>query len=87
MLVNKIKEFDTIYFMDKKKINCLHCKHYYNTWDPKSPRGCRLFSFKGPHFPSQSVLRETGQECEGFSANAKFKASSAKLDLNSDDLW
>ena len=73
--------------MEKQKINCLHCKHYYNTWDPKFPRGCRLFSFKGPHYPSQAVMRETGRECEGFSENAKTRAKNSELDLNSDDLW
>lgn len=73
----------------KEKVNCLKCKHYYNTWDPKFPRGCRIFHFKGKNFPSVSVKEETKEECQGFSPNGKAvkEAISKKLDLNNDDLW
>ena len=72
-----------------EKVNCLKCKYYHNTWDPKAPRGCSLFRFKGPQFPSLAVKRETGQECEGFVPNGREakKQAKDKLDLNRDDLW
>ncbi|OGV49545.1 MAG: hypothetical protein A2X49_08225 [Lentisphaerae bacterium GWF2_52_8] len=55
--------------MEQKKqprINCLRCEHYIVTWDPKFPRACRVFSFKGKEFPSETVWKVTGKACPAF---------------------
>ncbi|RFU67969.1 uracil-DNA glycosylase [Bacillus sp. V59.32b] len=46
-----------------EKINCMTCKHYYVTWDPHFPKGCKAFQFKTSAIPSQEVLRSSGQRC------------------------
>jgi len=51
----------------KNRVDCLKCKHYYVTWDPKFPKGCRFFGFKGMLYPSLTVLKSSGETCKGFS--------------------
>ncbi|MCI3920958.1 uracil-DNA glycosylase [Paenibacillus sp. TRM 82003] len=48
------------------RINCLKCKHYYVTWDPQFPRGCRAFNFKTSAMPSATVLSSSGSPCMKF---------------------
>ncbi|PLS18393.1 uracil-DNA glycosylase [Bacillus sp. M6-12] len=54
--------------MDQKRINCMKCRHYYVTWDPKFPKGCRAFQFKTARLPSLEVLRSSGRPCLKFDA-------------------
>nr|WP_102710884.1 uracil-DNA glycosylase [Paenibacillus castaneae] len=49
-----------------QRINCLKCKHYYVTWDPKSPKGCKAFGFKTQQMPSSVVLSSSGNPCMHF---------------------
>ncbi|EQC49456.1 hypothetical protein M899_1661 [Bacteriovorax sp. BSW11_IV] len=65
---------------------CMKCKHYQVTFDPKAPRGCKIYGFRGPHMPSAVVKRETGQECQAYEPRI-VKQGPKELDLNSDDLW
>ncbi|HKK89897.1 MAG TPA: uracil-DNA glycosylase [Desulfobacteraceae bacterium] len=51
----------------KKRINCYNCRHYYITWDPDHPCGCRVMGFKAKQLPSSVVLRSTGKPCMLFS--------------------
>jgi len=48
------------------KINCLKCKHLKITWDPKFPRACKVFGFKGKELPSVTVKKVTGKPCPSF---------------------
>ncbi|MEA1968337.1 MAG: uracil-DNA glycosylase [Thermodesulfobacteriota bacterium] len=50
----------------KKRINCHKCCHYYVTWDPDYPCGCRAMGFKGKQLPSSVVLKSTGEACMMF---------------------
>lgn len=52
---------------------CLRCKHYFATFDPQRPRGCKLYNMKTKAFPSQVVKQESGQECLGFEEKKKPK--------------
>ena len=70
--------------MGNKEILCLRCKHYYSSWDPKAPRGCKLYGFISVHIPKDVVKRETGSECQGYSIKITKKK---ELDLNDDSLW
>lgn len=67
-------------------INCLKCKHYYSTYDQKSPRGCRFYRFHSPSFPSLVVKRQSGSDCMGYELRQKPKEK-GKLDLNDPKLW
>jgi len=47
-------------------IDCRKCKHYYITWDPSNPMGCRKFNFKSRIMPSEVVFQSSGEPCRGF---------------------
>ncbi|RJP23040.1 MAG: uracil-DNA glycosylase [Candidatus Omnitrophota bacterium] len=47
----------------KKKILCIHCKHYHVTWDPKFPHGCKALGFKTARPPSFTVKESSGMDC------------------------
>ncbi len=46
--------------------NCMKCKYYYVTWEPKRPRGCKFFGFKSYYMPSRVVFKSSGEDCEAF---------------------
>lgn len=46
-----------------QQINCIKCKHYFVTWDPNAPKGCRAFGFKTSALPSVIVKRSSGEMC------------------------
>lgn len=46
--------------------DCLHCTHYYVTWDVAQPRGCRAYEFKSAELPSEVVLASSGEPCQLF---------------------
>lgn len=50
----------------ENRINCFKCTHFYITWDPNNPRGCKYFGFKTKIVPSLAVLRSSGKKCRAF---------------------
>jgi hypothetical protein len=52
-------------------INCRKCIHYYVTWDPSNPMGCRLFGFKSKRMPSEVVKASSGEPCKGYTQKAR----------------
>nr|WP_124068833.1 uracil-DNA glycosylase [Filibacter tadaridae] len=44
-------------------VNCFECRHFYVTWDPQNPRGCRAHGFKTRELPSAVVKRSSGMDC------------------------
>ncbi len=66
---------------------CRNCQHFYITYDPKTPNGCKAYQIQSQAIPSQVVKRaNNGQECLGFKAKAS-QAAQKKLDLNDDRYW
>ncbi|OQY35654.1 MAG: uracil-DNA glycosylase [Spirochaetaceae bacterium 4572_59] len=60
--------------MDKNKVpNCLRCEHFFVTWDPAFPRGCRIFGIKSRSLPSMEVRKATGRQCPSFKESARLK--------------
>ncbi|MBA2872829.1 hypothetical protein HNQ85_003142 [Anoxybacillus calidus] len=57
--------------MERHRINCYQCKHFYVTWDPKFPRGCRAFAFKSTMMPSVTVFQSSGKACMKFEPKQK----------------
>ena len=51
---------------NRERIDCMKCRHFFVTWDPSMPRGCRAFGFKTRGLPSSSVLASSGQPCMMF---------------------
>ncbi len=52
--------------MSSDKIDCFRCQHFFITWDPNFPRGCRVLGFKGREMPSSVVRGSSGAECLYF---------------------
>ncbi|WP_309118423.1 uracil-DNA glycosylase [Paenibacillus sp.] len=48
---------------ESSRINCMKCRHYYVTWEPQYPRGCRAYGFKTRQMPSVTVLSSSGRPC------------------------
>jgi len=46
---------------------CRQCRHYYVTWDPWFPHGCRAMGFKSRRSPNAEVREAMqGQDCVLF---------------------
>ncbi|MBU4176265.1 MAG: uracil-DNA glycosylase [Desulfurivibrionaceae bacterium] len=48
--------------------NCLACLHFYVTYEPAHPYGCRALNFKSLQYPSMVVFASSGIHCQVFSA-------------------
>ncbi len=68
------------------KPSCSECRHFYITWDAKTPNGCRLFGIKCKDSPSKIIASAGQGECKGFEPKKKAEAKSG-LDLTRKDLW
>ena len=40
--------------------------HYFVTWKPKHPHGCKAYGFKSHQIPSLTVFQSSGIECSMF---------------------
>ena len=47
-------------------IDCFSCSHFYITYDPPFPYGCRAVGFKSRRMPSQEMLASSGIDCQYF---------------------
>jgi len=50
-----------------KRVVCQRCKHYYVTWEPQRPHGCKMYGFKSKTVPSVVVKNSSGEQCQLFS--------------------
>ncbi|TVQ17641.1 MAG: hypothetical protein EA382_18570 [Spirochaetaceae bacterium] len=66
--------------MGNRAPNCLKCEHFHVTWDPKFPRGCRVFGVKSPRMPSLVVFESTGRHCPAFSQAPRIKSVTGESD-------
>ncbi|MFA6464598.1 MAG: uracil-DNA glycosylase [Desulfurivibrionaceae bacterium] len=48
--------------------NCLACRHFYITYEPAHPYGCRALEFKSLQYPAIVVFASSGIHCQLFSA-------------------
>lgn len=55
------------------RIDCRKCQHFYVTWDPNAPDGCRKFAFKTRLLPSDVVYQSSGEACKGFLPKGSVK--------------
>ncbi|MCK9162618.1 MAG: uracil-DNA glycosylase [Arcobacter butzleri] len=57
--------------MNKQRIICQKCIHYFVTWEPSRPHGCRAYGFKSKQIPSMVVKQTSGQECAFYELKSK----------------
>ncbi len=53
------------------KVNCLACRHFFITYRPDHPYGCRALGFKSKELPSRVVLASSGLNCQAFTSKNK----------------
>jgi len=46
--------------------DCRRCRHYFVTYDPTLPHGCRTFRIKSRAWPTRVVFESSGEPCRGF---------------------
>jgi len=46
----------------------LACLHFYITYEPAHPYGCRALNFKSLQYPAVVVFASSGIHCQAFSA-------------------
>jgi hypothetical protein len=69
------------------KPNCLQCKHFFITFNPKTPKGCRKFGIQCKNLPSEIVFMAGHGECQGFEQKKRPDEKNKGLDLNRKELW
>lgn len=69
------------------KPNCFKCKHYFVSWDPKMPRGCRLYDIKSSFWPSQIVKEASGAECPDWEEKKGPPKEADPFDFNNPRFW
>ena len=67
---------------------CHKCQHYYITWDPQQPHGCKGMGFKSRRVPIWAVRRYShGMDCQLYRPKKKTRApASAITDKSSRDI-
>lgn len=76
--------------MEYARIPCMKCIHYQVTFDPNSPRGCKLYQFRSTTMPYVLVKQSTGHDCTSFQEKKSKKEeedSQAKKDFNDPKYW
>ena len=53
--------------------SCRDCKHYFVTWHPETPRGCRAYGFETAQIPSAVVRKETGKPCQAWELKSSLR--------------
>lgn len=51
-----------------KQVNCLACRHFYITYEPAYPYGCKALGFKSLQYPAVLVFTSSGIHCQAFTA-------------------
>lgn len=69
------------------KPNCQQCRHFYITWDQKTPNGCRRFGIQCKDSPANIIAQAGLGDCQGFEQKKKPEEKKPGLDLNRRDLW
>lgn len=57
--------------MNNDRIVCQKCKHYFVTWEPNKPHGCRAYGFKSKYIPSMIVKQSSGFNCTLYELKSK----------------
>lgn len=57
----------------KQQPNCYLCRHFFITYEPAHPYGCRAMGFKSNRQPCEAVFANSGMPCQLFEAKPKKK--------------
>lgn len=54
----------------QRQINCLACRYFYITYEPRNPYGCKALAFKSKDMPCRVVYVSSGMQCQSFAQKA-----------------
>lgn len=54
--------------------DCLKCRYYFITHEPRQPYGCRAMGFKSKKRPSVVVFESSGMACQRYTPKESVKA-------------
>lgn len=57
--------------------NCMACLHFYVTYEPAFPYGCRALGFKSAQYPAITVFASSGMHCQLFAQKSAAKPPEA----------
>ncbi len=65
---------------DSRRIapTCRDCIHFFVTYDPSFPYGCRSVGIKSRRYPYLEVQAATGEPCQGWETKRSLKRSLEK---------
>ncbi len=63
---------------EQLRLSCRGCVHFFITYDPHRPWGCRNFGFKGKNLPAATVYESTGMQCAYFEQNPSFRRAQSQ---------
>jgi hypothetical protein len=58
-----------------ERVKCAKCAHYFITYDPRFPYGCRAMNFKSRVLPQNEVTSLTGMDCQMYQPRPAIVAS------------
>ena len=69
---------DNVQGEDRRKkremeINCFSCQHFYVTYDPLFPYGCRAVGFKSRLMPAKEMYASSRMDCQFFAGKGKTR--------------
>lgn len=57
--------------LPQERPKCANCAHYYITYDPHFPYGCRAMNIKSKLPPHREVEAAAGMACQTFTLRQK----------------
>jgi len=61
--------------LDRLEPDCRTCAHYFVTYEPTHPHGCRAFDFKSQLWPARVVTQSSGEACHAHEARPAPKGA------------
>lgn len=52
--------------MQTERPKCTQCAHYFISYDPRFPYGCRAMNFKSRTLPQNEVAAISGMDCQTY---------------------
>jgi len=68
---HKVKKKPHLEGPPTEKVRCSDCAHYFITYNPTFPHGCRAVGFKSKVLPDRAVAAHSELPCQFFTAKAR----------------
>jgi hypothetical protein len=55
------------------RVNCFLCRHFFITYDPNFPYGCKAAGFRSRNLPAEEVFISSGMQCLLYAEKEKIR--------------